>query len=244
MKPAMGKKSLAVCAVVSVLAFIGVGFSAWYVSGTSSQSFSGNVQVGVVVGGAADVTIADEQENQSVVYAAPSDATDSSKWIFSDGEIAENLMLEYDFTFSNVTSNMFLGMSVVVNDANEGGVDYVSQFGEEYNKKAEYRAAVEKGYIADVSEVEIDVKVTTIGSVSYQKDGNIFSISGQSNGGSAHATLTFSWGEFFDGKNPYYKYAELTDEAERTEAADTLAYIAACLEGVTYSIVFTPIAGA
>ena len=237
------KKWLAAGAVLCALAFVGVSFSAWYVSGTTQYSFGGNVVVEDVIGGNVQVSIGPDQAEQSVVYGAPSEAVNAKTWLYSDGLSTENLTLTYDFTFSGVTAATAFVVSVSATDSNAGGVTYTSQFGSQYNKQASYRHAVDAGYIADVSEVTITYTQSgNGGGLSYDSSTNTFRFTGENTSCEAHLTFEFHWGEEFDGQNPYSSYKDLTGETARIEAADTLAYIAECLKEVTYSIVFTPVA--
>ena len=62
----------------------------------------------------------------------------------------------------------------------------------------------------------------------------------------AKVVITFKWGKAFTGEdgevsNPYYIYRDYTTNEKKLEATDTLAYIAECLSGVQYKIVFTPV---
>ena len=62
----------------------------------------------------------------------------------------------------------------------------------------------------------------------------------------AKVVITFKWGKAFTGedgeaKNPYYIYRDYTTNEQKLKATDTLAYIAECLSGVQYKIVFTPV---
>ena len=242
MEGKLSKKLLAIGAVLCALAFVGVGFSAWYMSGTTQYSFGGNVTVEDIIGSNASVTIGSGQGDQSVIYGAPDDAVNASTWLYSDGLSTENLTLEYDFTFDGVTAASAFALTVTASDSNAGGIQYTSQFGSSYNKTASYLMAVNNGYIASAEDVAITYTSSGVNSgISYDTSTKTFKFTGDLSTCTAHVTFKFSWGSSFDGENPYYTYKDLTDEDARIKAADTLAYIAACLSGVSYSIVFTPV---
>ncbi len=240
----MGIKALAAATVACAAAFVSVGFSAWYVAGSAQYTYSGNVGIEQVVGSDVSVSIESGEENQSVIYAAPEGAENSGQWLYSDGEDGtENLTLTYHFTFENVRSGVGLAISVRADDT-KSGVEYSSQFGTETydGEEASYAAAVGKGLIADA--VDADISASQLSGLSFQSNtagGKLFSFENTPDGtATATVTITFEWGEEFGGVNPYDKYKDLTDEEEQKEAADTLAYLAACLEGVTYTIVLVP----
>ena len=227
MKLVFGKKALALVTAACAASTSAVGFAAWYVSGPSEYSFSGNVQIEDVIGNIANVEIGEGQELQSVRYTAPEEAINSGTWLYSDTDVeeCENLTLVYNFTFT------------------KSGVMFESQFGGA-TREASYSAAVEAGYIVDASEASIEVDLnanTERGEISYSTLDGVFSFSGALEEYYATVTIQFSWGEIFGYENPYFTYVGLTDADERAAAADTLDYIAACLEGVTYKISFTPI---
>ncbi len=244
MKLVFGKKALALVTAACAASTSAVGFAAWYVSGPSEYSFSGNVQIEDVIGNIANVEIGEGQELQSVRYTAPEEAINSGTWLYSDTDVeeCENLTLVYNFTFTGVTSSSAFTMAVSAVDS-KSGVMFESQFGGA-TREASYSAAVEAGYIVDASEASIEVDLsanTGRGEISYSTLDGVFSFSGALEEYYATVTIQFSWGEIFGYENPYFTYVGLTDAEERAAAADTLDYIAACLEGVTYSITFEPI---
>ena len=192
----------------------------------------------------ANVEIGEGQELQSVRYTAPEEAINSGTWLYSDTDVeeCENLTLVYNFTFTGVTSSSAFTMAVSAVDS-KSGVMFESQFGGA-TREASYSAAVEAGYIVDASEASIEVDLSANsekGEISYSTSDGVFSFSGALEEYFATVTIQFSWGEIFGYENPYFTYVGLTDAEERAAAADTIDYIAACLEGVTYSITFEPI---
>ena len=244
MKIVFGKKALALTTVACAAAFVAVGYSAWYVSGPTQYNFSGNVEIADIRGSIADVDVPEEQLSQVVVYGSPLAAEDADTWLSSDGENNESLTLSYTFTFTGVAREYALSMSVGAEDSKgEEGVPYESPFGVSSDRQiAGYAKAVEAGYISDAAAAKITVTLPSEG-ISHQKPptgGDMFTFSGEYESYTAQVEITFAWGQFFDGKNPYEKYKDLTDADAQKEASDTLAYIAACLEGVRYVVTFTP----
>ena len=236
-----GRAVIAVTAALLVLAAAAAGFSAWYIAGTQSYSFGGNVVVEEIIGGSAEVKLSSGQQPQNIVYGAPVEATNAGGWLYSDGLSQENLSVTYSFDFVGVTAATAFAIDVSVSDINAGGAVYNSPFGSQFNnKRASYRAAVDSGYIADVDEVVIEY--TQSDGVVFNFDGDTIGFNGTVAECTAELTFTFGWGDAFNGQNPYYTYRDITGEAERLAAADTLAYIEACLSGVKYTITFTPVA--
>lgn len=251
MKLFTGKMFTAVIALLSVACIAGVGYSAWVITGSHAPELSGNVTVDGVIDNITSVTVGESEGNQSLSYGAPSEAADGTGWLYSDGASSENLSLVYHFTFSNYAEGSSFALGISVSDGKSDAV-YSSPFSS-YSEtleglslydggQASYESAVSRGFISDASAAHISVKVGEGSDLSYA-DG-IFSFSGTSQSScTAEVTITFSWGELFGGENPYYKYKDLTSAKDRIEAADTLAYIAACLEDVRYTIKFTPQSG-
>ena len=239
-------KILGICTAACAAVFVATAVAAWYAD-SSEYVFSGNVTVEGVIGNTGTVTIPDDQKGQSICYGAPKDASDTSYWLYSDSAGSENLTLEYTFNFSNVTSNSAFMISVSVEDENEGGKKYNSAYGVTANgDSASYKYAVEKGYIADVGEAEIEYISEGSRGVTFSKSDNIFTFKMDEDEHCAKVVITFKWGESFTGEddeacNPYYIYRDYTTNEQKLEATDTLAYIAECLSGVQYKIVFTPV---
>ena len=238
-------KILGICTAACAAVFVATAVAAWYAD-SSEYVFSGNVTVEGVIGNTGTVTIPDEQKGQSICYGAPEEASDTSYWLYSDSAGSENLTLEYTFNFSNVTSNSAFKISVSVEDENEGGKKYNSAYGVTANgDSASYKYAVEKGYIADVGEAGIEYISEGSKGVTFSKSDNIFTFKMDEDEHYAKVVITFKWGKEFtveDGEacNPYYIYRDYTTNEQKLEATDTLAYIAECLSGVQYKIVFTP----
>lgn len=244
MRFTIGKRTLAVGTALCAAAFVSVGFASWYITGQPTYDFESNVSVEGVVGNTANVVISSDQLKQSVVYGSPSEAAMAagSSWLYSDGELQENLTLTYDLTFENVTSASCLVMEL--NVIKPSSTAFEASFSQSFGySSASYDIAVEAEYIAPVEQAEIEVTnqkgVTAIYS---QYDGNnsvTFTFDTSAPEHSARVTISFLWGDMFGGKNPYYTFKDLTDEAEQLEAADTLAHIEACLDRVGYQIRFT-----
>ena len=248
MKDSPTKTLLIICITIAVLAAVGFGLGAWYVSGQSEYTFTGNVSVEGVAGGGVSITVPDDQLSQSVVYGSPKEAVNGGSWLYSDGEMSENLRLVYDVTFSGATENVSFALTVTATDEKE---DDATPFigprtGRDFGA-ATYKNAVEGGYIAGNDGTEIAFDVISGGeNLSYQQDGGNHIINLSSGGDStARLTVTFSWGEKFGGVNPYEYYTAFTEdnvedfENFKLEAADTLEYLSRCMDGVAYAITFT-----
>ena len=239
-------KILGICTAACAAVFVATAVAAWYAD-SSEYVFSGNVTVEGVIGNTGTVTIPEEQKGQSICYGAPEEASDTSYWLYSDSAGSENLTLEYTFNFSNVTSNSAFKISVSAEDKNEDGKEYNSAYGVTANgDSASYKHAVEKEYIADVNEAGIEYISEGSRGVTFSKSDNIFTFKMDEDEHYAKVVITFKWGEVFkDGNdeacNPYYIYRNYTTNEQKLEATDTLAYIAECLSGVQYKIVFTPV---
>ncbi len=239
-------KILGICTAACAAVFVGTAVAAWYAD-SSEYVFSGNVTVEGVIGNTGTVTIPEEQKGQSICYGAPKDASDTSYWLYSDSAGSENLTLEYTFNFSNVTKNSAFMISVSAEDENEGGKEYNSAYGVTTNGNlSSYKHAVDKEYIADVNEAEIEYISEGSKGVTFSKSDNIFTFKMDEDEHYAKVVITFKWGKAFTGEdgevsNPYYIYRDYTTNEKKLEATDTLAYIAECLSGVQYKIVFTPV---
>ena len=239
-------KILGICTAACAAVFVGTAVAAWYAD-SSEYIFSGNVTVEEVIGNTGTVIIPEEQKGQSICYGAPEEASDTSYWLYSGSPGSENLTLEYTFNFSNVTKDSAFKISVSVEDENERGKEYNSAYGVTANGNlASYKYAVEKGYIAAVSEAEIEYISEGSKGVTFSKSDNIFTFKSDEDEHCAKVVITFKWGKKFtdeDGAvyNPYYIYRDYTTNEQKLEATDTLAYIAECLSGVLYKIVFTPV---
>ena len=237
---------MGICTAACAAVFVATAVAAWYAD-SSEYVFSGNVTVEGVIGNTGTVTIPEEQKGQSICYGAPEEASDTSYWLYSDSAGSENLTLEYTFNFSNVTSNSAFMISVSVEDENEGGKKYNSAYGVTANgDSASYKHAVEKEYIADVGEAEIEYISEGSKGVTFSKSDKIFTFKMNEEEHYAKVVITFKWGKAFTGEdgeacNPYYIYRNYTTNEQNLEATDTLAYIAECLSGVQYKIVFTPV---
>lgn len=243
MRFTMGKRALALSSAAFAAAFVSVGFAAWYVSGPSAYEFKGNVSVEGVVGNTASVVIPEDQLNQSVSYGSPEEAAGAGNvsWLYSDGSECENLTLEYDLTFENVTPESCLILSLDVRKPAESS--FSAPYGPFGYSSAGYDVALAAGYIAPVAEAEIeltDKQGVVVVNSSVKEDNSVTIIfSADQQVYSARLSITFKWGVTFDGENPYYAYKDLSSEEERLAAANTLAHIAACLEDVGYVIRFT-----
>ena len=239
-------KILGICTAACAAVFVATAVAAWYAD-SSEYVFSGNVTVEGVIGNTGTVTIPEEQKGQSICYGAPKDASDTSYWLYSNSAGSENLTLEYTFNFSNVTSNSAFMISVSVEDENEGGKKYNSAYGVTANGDwASYKHAVDMEYIADVSEAEIEYISEGSKGVTFSKSDNIFTFKMDEEEHYAKVVITFKWGKAFTGEdgeacNPYYIFRGYTTNEQKLKATDTLAYIAECLSGVQYKIVFTPV---
>ena len=246
MKLFSGKFFVSILAAAAILSIAAVGFSAWLISGSDVPDFQGNVTVDGVTDNSFIVSVGDGEEVQSLHYGAPAEAVGASGWLYSDGSAQESLKLEYNFTFSNYTSGSSFEIDISVADGKDGQI-YSSQFADYAamyaglnlydGKEASYECAVSEGFIADVSEATITVEAEENSCLTYE-NGTFTFVGGTDGSCTAKVTITFDWGELFGGENPYNSYKDLTDGKQRVEAADTLAYLAACLEDVSYKITF------
>lgn len=242
MKDPGRKAALAVGVTVLAAAITAAGFGAWVITGTTSFDFSGNVQVEGVVGDVMRVEIGAGQENQSISYSSPAEAVNADGWLRSDGQSAEQLVLEYDLTFTGVVPGRFVSLELSAADGKSNAV-YESRFEGCEDRPASYAAAVEAGYIKDISQSTVKTEDLSEG-VGVQKlpDGELLFTFGESDEPyTAHLTITFMWGDAFNNANPYYMYKDYTDPQQQLQAADTLAYIEACLSEVTFKVRFVPL---
>ncbi len=246
MKLFSGKVLVSLFAATAVLGVAAIGFSAWVINDSRLPELQGNVSVDVVNDNSFTVTVGEGEELQSLNYGAPAEAAEASGWLYSDGATKENLTLVYNFTFSNYTAGSSFSIEVSAADGKSGSVytsPYVSYL-QSYDglklydgQEASYSNAVSAGLISDVSAVEITADVGAGSNIAY--DNGIFTFISYTNRTcTLKVELTFSWGGLFGGENPYYSYRNLTGDKARVEAADTLSYLAACLNGVNYKITF------
>lgn len=240
MKDKYGKGALIAAGAVACAAAIGIGAATWHISGQHSYDFSGNVQFEGVEGNTVAVSIPDDERGQSISYSSPPEAVNAGGWLYSDGADKENLKITYNVTFSEVTSTSALALTVTAADGKGGGVAYEPKFDSDFAyTTASYAQAVSAGYIASAEDAEIEVDLGgQSGLVAFNKQNNTFSFSDEAEGSTVQISITFAWGERFGGGNPYDTFKDYTDAADRAEAAETLAYIAACLENVTFKVTF------
>lgn len=249
MKLFSGKIIVASLAVAAALCVTAVGFSAWLVGGSETPELTGNVTVDGVVDKSFVVAVGEGEGSQSLCYGAPAEAAVSYGWLYSDGASQENLTLVYNFTFSNYSQGTSFRLNISASDGKSASVyssDFV-RYSDMYEgltlydgQEASYLSAVQKGFIADVSSAQISAEIPSGSPLTYSDGAFTFS-EGGSQPFTVKVSITFAWGEAFGGENPYNTYKNLTEGKDRIEAVDTLSYLAACLEGVSYKITFAKI---
>lgn len=215
--------TIAICAVATV-ALVGVGFAAWVISGSSSASTTGNIQVDVVNDTSYPIVLNGWQDGKdSIVFGIPAgsenvgtDTTSSdflhATWLTtttsnSDGAGEyENLEVTLNFNVYNVKAGDdlssildvdFTTTTTTYTDLESYTKGYVSGLPNKADGtlKLSYQAG---GAESNYTEITSSNSVTE-SDIQTETEGN-----NPGNYVACQATATFSWGPAFAGMNPYY----------------------------------------
>ncbi len=224
--------SLTLC-LLTCLALIGVGFAAWIITATDTQTRTGNIEVDTVTDNrySLDVTPA-EGSAQSIIFGAPATMNDTNAtWLTNSGGADKTESLEATFTVKVLKGNDAKGIAVNYNGGDPVAeaptmTVGVSVFNADDSANTAWATAIAQHVVSDFT-VEITSATT-------DENGTVYTVK-----------VIGHWGSAFnnaDGTpiNPYNYYNDGTKTAAThgEEAVTNLGYVAA-LANAKYKLTLT-----
>lgn len=242
----MKKKIVYATMIMSTIALLSTGFAAWVISGSSTETQTGNIAVDTVSNVSRilsdfkwGATVNDDEganpTNPYVVFDRPEDLSQISvndPWLKNDDTVEgsiekfENLTLTATFTVSNVGAEETLNKifsSIAITSVVEEGQDDIYDNCEDAGLVTPLPRLVDADDATTWSKYVIDVENGTTSSTDGSTNG-AYGITIEQTGivdGNANYTLTvkFNWGKIFDYTNPYifYNTHDMTDNVPGTD---------------------------
>lgn len=194
------------------ISLVSVGFAAWVITGGDNTEASGNVSASTVTDGSIEIdhkTAGFINGNNSIMFGSPADVTATgSEYLTFTGSDKENLSVVYQFTVSSNSGNLADIQTLTATYTAPNGLS------DEANGDS---SLITNGYVSAVS------FSCTVNDTAVKFSGNnntsdedalatglkaALKALADTTGGSATVkiTIAYSWGNAFDGVNPYYFY--------------------------------------
>lgn len=219
---------------LSAVALTASGFAAWVISGADSKEATGNIQVDTVENN--NHTLAVTLSNENIVFGSVSEG---ASWLTNtDTNMAESLSTTASITVSNVTSDPTADISKILSVPT---IKITKTIGEVVTDVT----ATNYNIIADGSATDAGLKETANeamdGLVGKLPTFTTASYTGAKYNDSAKTltcslTVTFTWGNLFNHKNPRTYYKDSTAAQKGAEAQSRLTALHNALNGCKYVI--------
>lgn len=195
--------SLTLC-LLTCLALIGVGFAAWLITYSATANTESNIVVDTVSEKHYYISYAFQESapsKQSITFGAPSERTNSSAWLTSDGTKIENLEVVYKVTIKDSNDPSAKGIQVQTSGPAEEGKPYF---------KATLSVSDPDGKWAAAKDAHL---------VTLSETAAISAVQGNSEDGYYYlVTITANWGSYFDEtpSNPVNPYVFFNSKGSAT----------------------------
>ena len=219
------------------LGVVGSGFAAWVISRTTEGTTNGNFTIETVKETKVDfksVEVADGSSS-TIVFGAPT-TTAQAEWQTQN----PNQAIWFDYETSTPTENLSVQVDIVIQNVDEwlSGYDYALTFavtGKDDADVTAYDAAISGGYLSAPT-FTLAANQGTISNNAITLDA---SKKTESNEIVLNLTVTFAWGEVFEGENPYFYFNGMENSETNASAAKTAIEAFDDLNGINFKLVVT-----
>lgn len=234
-KKTRSKMIAASIAILSSAAVVSTGFAAWVISGGDSKEATGTITADTVSNSYHTITLGTANKTEINFGAPADDNTVTNPWLKNNSMGQEKLLAEFTFTVGNVKTgqdspkdlfssiSLSAGADSTYKDASDKGLVSVlptSWAKEAFDTAPSYDSKTGKGSAAGIYLVKTSGTVTEAGAE--------FGFT---------LYIQFTWGQKFDGKNPFYFYnvGNKTASADGNSAKSNLDTVAA-IKNVTFTL--------
>ena len=196
------------------IGMVGAGFAAWIITGNTTETQTGSIEVQEVVDNRLDLTIAwaetgvtGADDDAKIIFGKH--ATDTCSWLAND-DVDEKLTAKLSITVNNHAE-------LIAADLTYSFAFNLVATGD--SETAGYGKAVDAGLVGALPTIT-DVTANETGAY--------------------EITITFAWGTAFGGVNPLTKYKDTTyNKATADTVKDQLEKLYTYLSGVGYTLTIT-----
>lgn len=193
--------SLTLC-LLTCLALIGVGFAAWLITYSATANTESNIVVDTVSEKHYYISYEFKEADtskQSITFGAPSERTNSSAWLTSDGAKIENLQVVYKVTIKDSDASSAKGIQVQTTGTATEGQPY-------------FKATLS---VSDTDGTWAAAKVANL--VTLSDTAAISDVQGDAGNGYYYfVTIKANWGSYFGAETPVNPYVYFNSKGSAT----------------------------